>query len=157
VENTEGYSDTSTTTFTITPDEPPIVIFSMQPKAYRVPENGNKTSIFIDDFSFSPDGDLVAHRVWQYRYDSDNDGSFQDESWITFGDGNLDHLNLQVNEVGKYEVRATETEEFGQPTINEFVTVADRKSADSYSSSAQPVSERIVEVLNRGPEGDWTW
>ncbi|WP_019912924.1 hypothetical protein [Paenibacillus sp. HW567] len=157
VENTEGYSDTSSVTFTIIPDEPPTILFSMQSTAYRDPQNGNKASIYIEDLSFTPDIDLIARRLWQYRYDSDSDGSFEDESWVTFSDGNLDHLNLVVSEVGRYEVRVTETEEFGQPTIDPFVTAADRRSADSYSSAAQPVSERIVEVLNRGPQGDWTW
>lgn len=157
VENTEGYSDTSSVTFTIIPDDPPTILFSMQSTAYRDPQNGNKASIYIEDLSFTPDIDLIARRLWQYRYDSDGDGSFDDESWVTFSDGNLDHLNLVVSEVGRYEVRVTETEEFGQPTIDQFVTAADRRSADSYSSAAQPVSERIVEVLNRGPQGDWTW
>ncbi|MBW4083453.1 PKD domain-containing protein [Paenibacillus sp. S150] len=157
VENTEGYSDTSSVTFTIIPDDPPTVLFSMQPTAYRDPQNGNKASIYIEDLSFTPDIDLIARRLWQYRYDSDGDGSFDDESWVTFSDGNLDHLYLEVSEVGRYEVRATETEEFGQPTIGEFVSSADRRSADSYSSAVQPVSERVVEVLNLGPQGDWTW
>lgn len=154
VENVEGYSDTATFTINIAPDEAPTVYISMPSIAYRDPNDGNYASVSIDDLSFSPDRDLLVKRKWEYRYDSDNDGSFEDESWIVFSDANEDRLNLRVNEVGKYEVRHLVTEEFGQPTIDAFVTAADRRSADSDS---QNTAEKIVEIRNRGPQGDWAW
>ncbi|MDT3426023.1 hypothetical protein J2Z22_001543 [Paenibacillus forsythiae] len=154
VENTAGYSDSTTITFDIVPDEAPKIYFSMPGTVYRDPQNNNKASISLDDLSFSPDDDILVSRLWEYRYDSDNDGSFEDESWVVFSHGNEDRLNLEVSEVGRYEIRHTATEEFGQPTLDEFVTAGDRRSANSDSQSA---AERIVDVKNRGPQGDWAW
>ncbi|MNN44051.1 hypothetical protein D3C81_1583240 [compost metagenome] len=121
---------------------------------YRDPSNGNKASISIDDLSISPDYDYLAKRVWEYRYDSDNDGNFAEEAWVLINNGNLDRINFYPTEVGRYEIRITTKEEFGQPTIDEFVTVNDRKSADTAN---QNVAERIVTVLNRPPLSDWSW
>ncbi|MNF14740.1 hypothetical protein D3C80_2170640 [compost metagenome] len=56
--------------------------------------------------------------------------------------------------MGRYEIRLTVTEEFGQPTIDAFVTAADRKSANT---DTQPLLERIVTVENRPPTSDWSW
>ncbi|MCL6601470.1 MAG: PKD domain-containing protein [Paenibacillus sp.] len=158
VENTLGYSATNSITFDIQPDKSPMIYFSLQSTVYRNPDQGNKAIISIDDMSFSPDSDLISRRLWEYRYDSDNDGTFEDEPWIVFSDANLHRLNLEVNEVGKYEVKVTEFEEFGQPTIDEFVTAGDRKSASSYTSKdSQPLNQRVVDVKNRAPQGDWAW
>ncbi|WP_410513894.1 PKD domain-containing protein [Paenibacillus sp. BR2-3] len=154
VENTLGYSDTSSITFDIQPDKPPVVYFSMQGRVYRDPDNGNKAVITIEDMSYSPDADLISRRLWEYRYDSDNDGNFEDETWKVISDGNINRLNLEVVEVGKYEVKVTEFEQFGQPTIDEFVTDSDRKWADS---SGQNIIKKIVDVKNRAPQGDWKW
>ncbi|MHA6531154.1 hypothetical protein [Paenibacillus sp. BAC0078] len=154
VENTLGYSSSASITFDIVPDEAPVNYFSLVGVAYRSPDNGNKALIAIDDMSYSPDKDVIGRRLWEYRYDSNNDGNFNNESWVIFSNENKDRLNLEVSEVGKYEVRLTVFEEFGQPTIEEFVTESDRRSTNS---DGQAQSERIVEVKNRGPEVDWSW
>ncbi|MGN7762802.1 hypothetical protein [Paenibacillus sp. 22594] len=154
VENTLGYSSSTSITFTIVPDEAPVNYFSMVSTAYRSPENGNKALVSIDDMSYSPDKDVIGRRLWEYRYDSNNDGNFNNEPWVIYSNENKDRLNLEVSEVGKYEVRLTVFEEFGQPTIEEFVTESDRRSTNS---DGQAQSERIVEVKNRGPEVDWSW
>ncbi len=154
VENTLGYKDSSEITFEIAPDEPPHIYFSVPGRVYRDPLNGNKANIAIDDLSFSPDGDFIDQRSWEYRYDSDNDGSFTDESWVMFSSGNEHQLNLTLTEVGKYEIRHAAYESFGQPTISGFITAADRRFADSGS---QPLDEKVVEVLNLAPDGDWAW
>ncbi|MNI82758.1 hypothetical protein D3C73_1395060 [compost metagenome] len=121
--------------------------------AYRDPTNGNKAVISIDDMSFSSDKDNIIQRIWEYRYDSNNNGSFTDESWVQFSDENKTRLNLELYQVGRYEVRITVIEEFGQPTIEDFVTDADRLRTSS--EATQNVIERIVEVNNRPPEVDW--
>ncbi|MNC78266.1 hypothetical protein D3C75_1304340 [compost metagenome] len=61
---------------------------------------------------------------------------------------------MELTQIGKYEIRHTVYEEFGQPTIDEFVTAADRRWIDSRN---QNVTERIVDVRNRAPEIDWSW
>lgn len=154
VENILGYKATQSVTFTIAPDEVPFVYFSMPGITYRIPEDGNKASISIDDMSYSPDSDIINRHLWEYRYDSDNDGDFNDEHWVIYNNENKNRLNIVVDSVGRYEVKLTVFEEFGQPTIDEFVTAADRKWADS---STQNIIEKIVDVRNRAPEIDWSW
>ncbi len=154
VENTAGYSATKSITFTVQPDQAPVPYISMPNTVYRDPSNGNKASVTLDDLSISPDYDYLANRVWEYRYDSDNDGNYAEEAWVLMNNGNLDRINFYPTEVGRYEIRITTKEEFGQPTIDEFVTVNDRKSADT---ATQNVTERIVTVLNRPPLSDWSW
>ncbi|WP_339289614.1 hypothetical protein [Paenibacillus sp. FSL E2-0201] len=154
VENTLGYSDSDEITFDIVPDEAPYNYFTLPGVVYRSPDYGNKAVVSLDDISYSPDKDVVGWRLWEYRYDSNNDGSFEGEKWVIFSNENADRLNLELSEVGKYEVRLTVFEEFGQPTIDEFVTEADRKSTNS---DGQKLSSRVVEVKNRAPEVDWSW
>ncbi|MEK4186544.1 MULTISPECIES: PKD domain-containing protein [Paenibacillus] len=155
VENTLGLTARNETTFDIAPDQKPFAYFTMAGTAYRNPSDGNQATISIDDMSYSPDQDIVVSRLWEYRYDSDNNGSFTGEPWAIFSNENLDRLNLKVKEVGKYEVRLTVFEEFGQPTIAEFVTQADRQSIDS--EATQNVIERIFTVKNQAPDVDWSW
>ncbi|MNC09566.1 hypothetical protein D3C75_571910 [compost metagenome] len=158
VTNTAGFSNTASMTFDIVPDEAPVVYISVPNKVFRDPENGNQASVSLSDMSFSPDFDFIDHRTWEYRRDSDNDGSFDDESWTIFSNGNETSFNLNLSQVGRYEIKMTATEEFDQPTIDEFVTAADRRSADSNSSQpAQPQTERMIEVYNRAPVVDWSW
>jgi hypothetical protein len=154
VENTLGYKATNEVTFEIIPDDSPYIYFSIPGRVYRDPQNSNKATVGIDDLSYSPDGDIIDQRTWEYRYDSDNDGSFDDESWVIFSNGNEHRLNLVLSEVGKYEIRHTAYEMFGQSTITEFITSADRRYADS---GKQPMDEKIVEVYNLAPEGNWAW
>jgi hypothetical protein len=153
VENTLGYSASSELIFDIVPDELPFAYFGMPGKVYRDPSNGNKAVVSIDDMSFSKDKDPLIRRIWEYRYDSDNNGYFAGESWVRFNEENRTRLNLELYEVGKYEIRLTVLEEFGQPTIEEFVTEDDRKWINS--DNTQNLIERIVEVENRSPEVDW--
>ncbi|OKP97429.1 hypothetical protein [Paenibacillus sp. P46E] len=154
VENTAGYGATATRTLTISPDEAPIPYISIPSGAYRDPSDGNRAKVVLDDLSISPDFDYLAHRFWQYRYDSDNDGNFNEENWVVISDANLDRVTFYLTEVGRYEFRLTLTEEFGQPTIDKFVTAADRRTANTDS---QATTEKIITVYNRKPVTDWTW
>lgn len=158
VENNVGYSDMSSITFDILPDEPPVVYFAVPSKVYRDPTNGNVARVSLTDMSFSTDYDLIGRRLWEYRYDAENEGNFTNNPWTIFSNENLSTLTLPLSKVGKYEIRLTVFEEFDQPTIDEFVTATDRKSTDSYTSKPpQPVAERVVEVYNRAPVVDWSW
>ncbi|NOU80113.1 hypothetical protein GC101_14675 [Paenibacillus sp. LMG 31459] len=155
VENTLGLSASNEVSFDIVPDEKPFAYFTLPGSAYRNPADGNQATISIDDMSYSPDKDIVARRLWEYRYDSNNNGNFADESWVIFSNDNLDHLNLKVRDVGQYHVRLTVFEEFGQPTIDEFVTQDDRQSNNS--DITQNAIERIFKVKNQAPDVDWSW
>ncbi|OMC94064.1 hypothetical protein, partial [Paenibacillus odorifer] len=155
VENTLGLTARNETTFDIAPDQKPFAYFTMAGTVYRNPSDGKQATLSIDDMSYSPDQDIVARRLWEYRYDSDNNGSFAGEQWVIFSNENLDRLNLKVRDVGQYEVRLTVFEEFGQPTIDEYVTQADRQSINS--ETTQNVIERIFTVKNQAPDVDWSW
>jgi hypothetical protein len=155
VENTLGLSASNETIFDIEPDQKPFAYFTMPGSVYRNPADWNQATISIDDMSYSPDQDIVARRLWEYRYDSNNNGSFEDEQWVIFSNENLDRVNLKVREVGQYQVRLTVFEEFGQPTIEDFVTKDDRQSISS--DTTQNVIERIFKVKNLAPDVDWSW
>lgn len=156
VENTAGYGADGEITFDIAPDEIPSVYFDVAQKMYRDPEKGNKAIFQITDRSFSTDKDTLNRRIWEYRYDSNNNGSFADENWVIISNDNEIVPKLELSRVGRYEIRLTVFEEFGQPTIEDYVTEADRRSADSYTDPIkQALVERTVEVDNRAPEVDW--
>ncbi|WP_342548625.1 hypothetical protein NST69_04675 [Paenibacillus sp. FSL P2-0089] len=156
VENTAGYGADGEITFDIAPDEVPSVYFDVAQKMYRDPEKGNRAIIQITDRSFSTDKDVLNRRIWEYRYDSNNDGRFTDENWEIFNNENEINPKLELTQVGRYEIRLTVFEEFGQPTIEDYVTEADRRSADSYTDPIkQALVERTVEIDNRAPEVDW--
>ncbi|MEK5034226.1 hypothetical protein MKY96_22435 [Paenibacillus sp. FSL R7-0302] len=156
VENTAGYGADGEITFDIVPDEVPSVYFDIPQKMYRDSEKGNKAILQIMDRSFSTDKDDLNRRIWEYRYDSNNDGRFTDENWEIFNNGNEIHPKLELSQVGRYEIRLTVFEEFGQPTIEDYVTEVDRRSADSYTDPIkQALVERTIEIDNRAPEVDW--
>lgn len=156
VENTAGYAADGEITFDIAPDEVPSVYFDIPQKMYRDPEKGNKAILQMMDRSFSTDKDVLNRRIWEYRYDSNNDGRFTDERWEIFSNENEIAPKLELSQVGRYEIRLTVFEEFGQPTIEDYVTEADRRFADSYTDPIrQALVERTVEIDNRAPEVDW--
>ncbi|KJS13476.1 MAG: hypothetical protein VR67_04385 [Peptococcaceae bacterium BRH_c8a] len=84
VKNTKGTdSEWYEQVITVYPDQPPVADFYTVQTITRDPANANTATILLMDRSYSPDGDLIYRREWNYRYDSNNDGSFSDESWVT--------------------------------------------------------------------------
>lgn len=130
------------------PDQPPVADFYTIKTVTRDRNNANKAAIALMDRSNSPDGDTVSQRVWKYRYDSNNDGSFEDEAWVTLDSGNNPTPFLYTSQVGKYEFNLMVEESFGQETIPGFITAADLRTANT---SAKPLAERTVEVINIAP------
>ncbi|MBO8171207.1 MAG: hypothetical protein H0Z33_04850 [Bacillaceae bacterium] len=137
----------------IYPDQDPVIDFYLVKKALRDPSHGTKAKIEIIDESYSPDQDVISKRVWKYRYDTDNDGSFVDESWITFSDGNEPEPSLLVPDVGKYQIYLYAEESFGQSTIPKLLTEADKLTGDT---STKSLSESTVEVINIQPVTNFT-
>jgi len=133
---------------TILPDEPPVADFFTLNLLTRDPEDSNYATIRLVDRSYSTDNDIISQRRWEYRFDSDNDGSFADETWILLDGGNNPTPTLRTNRVGKYEFRLAVTEAFGQETIPAFITPADIREANT---DAMPLEARTVEVINTQP------
>ncbi|MBF7084365.1 PKD domain-containing protein [Desulfallas sp. Bu1-1] len=149
VTNTAGHtSEWYEQTLDIRPDEPPVADFVVQQAYLRDPAVGKKATAEIRDTSYSPDADIIAHRTWKYRYDSDNDGDFNDEQWVVFSDGNETAPSFQTDQVGKYHVELEVTEGFGEDTVAEFVSAEDYLKADT---SSKPLNEKRAEVINIRP------
>ncbi|MBZ4655450.1 MAG: domain containing protein [Peptococcaceae bacterium] len=149
VKNTKGtISEWYEQVVTVYPDQPPVADFYTIKTITRDPANANKAAIALMDRSYSPDGDVISQRVWKYRYDSNNDGRFSDETWVTLENANNPTPVLYTNQVGKYEFRLSVEESFGEETILEFISSADMRTGDT---SAKPLADRTVEVINLGP------
>lgn len=151
VENTAGYTYDTKEVYTpdgyrfpylyIAEDELPISNFAAVQTVYRDIDNNNKATIKLTDKSVSND-DIIAKRIWSIKYDSDNNGYYTNEESIIISDTNETNLEYEVDNVGNYQVTLEVVEEFGQPTLEEFVTPEDRK---------RNISSKIVKVDNLSP------
>jgi hypothetical protein len=141
--NTAGMSDTKTQIIEIAPDLPPLASVHLAEKVMRDPANSCMATIKATDQGYSPDGDTINSRIWTLYYDSDNDGSFDDETAVkTINSGNNKEATFTVPEVGNYKVTLTIKESFGQPTIPAFI------NADDYLTA---YSEATTECINNAP------
>jgi len=121
VTNTLGrISDPYVLDFVIYEDTPPAIELNIW---NGVLTRGEQLSLSYS--TRSVDGDTIAVKTLQIYYDSDNDGVC-DQLVKTFEYG--DFTGYAPNKLGKYKIVATATEEFGQDTLSEFVTAADRKT-----------------------------
>jgi len=166
VTNTAGHSDSYEKQFEIEQDRPPEADFNIQSAYLRDPNNSNIASIQLKGESFSPDGDKIVERNWRYKYDSNNDGSFNDETWIYPGDDSWAYVDsagtrckmqpgdnirnpiIETKDVGKYYVELEVVEGFGQPTISKFIDSSDILSDDTFN---KPMGEKTGEVINARP------
>lgn len=135
-------------TFSIVPDRPPVADFAVTPAAARDVANDKKATIMPRDTSYSPDGDIISKRIWKYRYDSNNDGNFEDESWVIFSNANEMTPSFETDQVGRYQIELEVTEEFGEETLEEFITPNDYLKNDT---SEKLLDEKRVEVINMAP------
>lgn len=180
VENTAGYSDTTTEIFEVMPDYPPIAEYSMVTKVYRDQYDGNYAPIIIEDMSYSPDGDYIQEWVWKVTCNSNNskdsDGypKFSDNTSFSFKKSDiklheetiikhggidyrikrtsLDTIEIKTNQVGYYLIELEVKEDFGQDTILDFITDADYRRANT---SNKHILEKTVKVDNREPFVDF--
>lgn len=106
IENTKGLTDTASIRITIVDDLPVQSEGISSPSTWiRDPVTG-KSLVQIKDLSYSPDGDFIRKRTWYYIYDSDNDGSYLDETPVMFNDGNNADVTVKVTEgVGGYRFK----------------------------------------------------
>ncbi len=128
-------------------DLPPVSSFSVKEK--QVLRNSEKTaSISINDTSFSPDGDTIVSRIWSVYYDSNNDGSFDDEKKEIISDKNEKELVYNTDRVGKYKFVLDTAESFTD-------TIPSLISDDAFRNSTTENDNKtmsIVEVTNKAPE-----
>ena len=132
VTNSYGLSASASLPMTIVPDEPPVAVFTVVKEVLRDPARGMKAPLKARDASYSPDGDMIAQRIWSYRYDSDNDGDFDDEAVVIIDSGNKTEIEHLVPDVGRYRIYLEVVEDFGQPTIQQFIASGDYRRGQSW-------------------------
>lgn len=147
VTNTLGYSDTTEYLINIGPDLKPVANFATATTIIRDVEDYGNAIMELQDTSYSLDGDIINSRIWTYAFDSDNDGSFTDETYKTFDSGNNIKPILKVTTVGKYHIKLLVKETFTD-TLPLYILPADYLSDDTVD---KPNAESIVEVINIAP------
>ncbi|QAY68075.1 hypothetical protein ET464_18580 [Paenibacillus protaetiae] len=101
-------SDWASMTLEVVPDQAPTVSLVTPEEAYR----GNDVQLYLE--GKSPDGDAIVHAVIEERYDADNDGNFEEESWKTLYDGDYKQwVPVTYSTVGKRQYRAKVKEDWG--------------------------------------------
>jgi hypothetical protein len=103
----------------------------------------------------SVDKDTIASKTLQLFYDSNNDGVC-DQLIKTFTNGEF--TGYEPDKLGKYKLVATATEEFGQETLSEFITAADKKKkileSEFWVDNLIPMTDIYVNVPVVKPEID---
>lgn len=148
VTNTLGQSDTTYTLVDVAPNLPPVAQLIVPARSIREYTDGQgrrygETTVY--DTSYSPDGDRIYLRRYYCRYDSDNDGDFEDETLDMFYQGTAveaikRYYSDQGQGVGKarYDIEVEEDlmeqDAYGNyiNTIPEFITAADIKRANTF-------------------------
>ncbi len=149
VKNAAGYySLWFEQTIKIYPDAAPTADFMLPALLMREAANNRKAAIQPQDTSQVIDGDRIKERIWKYRYDSNNDGSFEDEAWITFAPGNETMPLIKGADVGRYRFELEVVEEFGQATLEEFIEPEDILRSNT---RWKPAAEKTAEVINNQP------
>lgn len=153
VESNIGLTDTVTKIIDISADLKPITNFNFDSLLVYRDANKNAT-IKVNDNSYSSDGDTITKRIWTLRYDSDNDGDFNDESVETLSDANVTSINKTVNKVGKYLVELEVWETFGEPTLPQFVNLSENKNVTDRrynDTSTKTLVSKVIEIDNVQP------
>lgn len=124
-----AWSEDTTHTITVVPDEPPVAMLTVPS------ENTRLSSVRVQSSAYSPDGDKVVSHAIEMKYDSDNDNSFADEAWNSVQTGASNFYTFLPGKVGKYLFRETVCEEYGNCANND----------------SQPETERTINILNLAP------
>lgn len=134
-------------------DAPPTIEYRLAEKEYRDPNNDTKASLTAYEIRInSPDMDNISLERVQYRFDSNNDGNFDDETWQNAGsiDKSISanyEITVEKEHVGKYQFEIYAEESYGQETIERFV---DRNGADKRTAEVM----KDTEVDNIAPLAD---
>lgn len=134
-------------------DEEPVSTFELEQIIYRDPNNSNKARISAYNIKiYSPDKDNISLERVRYKFDSNNNKSFDDEVWQNASSiDKSDPYNWKVevlgNKVGKYQLEIYSEETFGQPTIDKYITAEDKRKKSSIKN---------LEVDNKAPLADFS-
>jgi hypothetical protein len=147
VTNTLGFTGTTTYLINIGPDLKPVANYESATTVLRDVKDYGYATIELLDTSYSLDGDIIKSRIWSYAWDSNNNGSFADETYKTFDSGNNIKPILKVSTVGKYNIKLLVQETFTD-TLPLYILPTDYLSDDTVD---KPLTESVVEVINIAP------
>ena len=133
-------------------DEKPLAEFDIQEEVLRDPSDGNKAAITMYNIKLSSiDRDNISLERVRYRFDSNNDGNFEEEAWINTDIDKINPFNWNVkvkeSHVGKYEFELYAEESYGQATINRYISEADKRSN---------IMTKVCEIDNQAPTADFS-
>jgi hypothetical protein len=120
--------DPDTCSITVHPDLPPVGDLKATPIAIR------NQNVYVQNKSYSPDGDALVSAQYFYKYDWANNG-FGDDGWNALSGGDLNGINFTPPKVGKYLFCVRVTEDYG-------------KQGDNCSSEGP---NQILDVVNNAP------
>lgn len=140
-------------TLTVLPDEPPVALLKTQSKAIR------GTNILLKDASYSPDGDTIKFTELFVKYDSNNNGSFDDEAETQLFFDASGNLNRQYDRVGKYRyrIRAVEDSPLSKEATTTFdVDVVNDSPWVSFEMASEVKEPQIIPTVRVSLNpGDW--
>ena len=149
--STERDSSEIEKTIKIVEDKEPIANFKfideMSDNQYLRDKNTGNATIKLKDISYSKDNDKIGKRIWKIRYDSNDDGNFEDEEYEEINTTNEIEPSLLLDKVGKYQVYLQVEESFDN-TIEKFISEDDYKKADTCKKT---VKETSFEIVNQAP------
>ena len=103
----------------------------------------------------STDKDTIANKTLQLYYDSNNDGTCEKLA-KTFANGEF--TSYAPDKLGKYKLVATATEDFGQETLEEYITAADKKKktieSEFWVDNLIPMTSMYISTPVVMPEAD---
>lgn len=114
-------SDPYVVTFEVLPDHPAAVICNLNNSAVG---RGEEVSACFYD-AVSVDGDMIASNKVELFYDSDNNGTC--EQLLQTWDNVTEYPKYTPIRLGNYKFVNTVREEFGEPTLPQYINEADRQ------------------------------
>lgn len=99
---------------TVKPDLPPVPRLDFVPHAVR------NVDVQFTNTSYSPDNDQIVINTVTYRYDSDNDGDFAEEtSWPIMTEDKT--FTFKPTKIGKYAFNVYVKEDWGKTATQDFI------------------------------------
>lgn len=103
----------------------------------------------------STDGDIISKNIIELWYDKDDDGSFSEKLF------EMDAKNFEgytLTKLGKYKIVNYIEEDFGEDTLEEFITPEDKVKAtverEIFVDNLAPMTQIYVEEYSNFPEID---
>ncbi|OMF23474.1 hypothetical protein BK133_24085 [Paenibacillus sp. FSL H8-0548] len=145
-DTTNRVSDWSDLLIEVVPDLPPTIEVIAPTEIYR----NNAFMLFMD--AESPDYDLLQHLLIEERYDHNNNGDFDEESWTTLYDGVYKTTHsLSYATVGKRQYRATVTEDYGKKGTSAFVVTDVLNYTPTVNFNAFGITQQPGQGEDSGP------